>query len=425
MANAIKIGNNSIGGVFIGSSSASSVYIGTTLIYSGGTPPTPPTPTTPKWVATYTGGTISSAECDSTSAITQGEITLENLISLEIGDCVTNIDDNAFYGCYDLTSVVIPDSVTNIGDYAFIESYSLTSVTIPSGVTSIGDSAFGGCGAESITCLATTPPTMGTTVFEYTSCPIYVPAASVDAYKEAEGWSDYSSRIQAIPTHDYSLDYLTFTALESGTFKFSNNSLDYSLDGGSTWTTLSPNTDSPTVNAGNKILWKASGLTPTVIAGIGNFSSTGQFNVEGNIMSLVFGDNFVGETDLTGKNYAFYGLFSWCSNLVSAENLVLPATTLAEYGCYQNMFSNCTSLTTAPELPATTLKNFCYQDMFNGCTNLNYIKCLATNISASYCTTNWVNGVSSSGTFVKDANMTSWAIGNNGIPSNWTVVDNV
>ena len=87
------------------------------------------------------------------------------------------------------------------------------------------------------------------------------------------------------------------------------------------------------------------------------------------------------------------------------------------------MFSGCTSLTTAPELPATTLATECYRNMFYGCTSLTSIKCLATNISASNCTTNWVYGVSASGTFTKAASMSSWTTGTSGIPSGWDVVD--
>jgi hypothetical protein len=61
--------------------------------------------------------------------------------------------------------------------------------------------------------------------------------------------------------------------------------------------------------------------------------------------------------------------------------------------------------------------------MFLNCTKLNYIKCLATDISA-YCTTNyWISGVSSTGTFVKHPDMTSWSIGDSGIPEGWTVED--
>ena len=240
--------------------------------------------------------------------------------------------------------------------------------------------------------------------------------------------------------------YLTFVAKADGMFKLSGNSVNFSLDNGSTWATLESNTDSPTVTAGNKIMWKGT-LTPST-TGIGTFSASSQFDVEGNPMSLLFGDNFIGQTDLTGKNSAFRMLFSGNTNVVSAENMVLPATTLAMncyvdmfYGCrslttapelpattlasscYRDMFSSCTSLTTAPKLPATTLVGSCYTQMFYNCTNLNSITCLATDISATNCTTNWVNGVSSSGTFKKAASMSSWTTGNNGIPNGWTVVN--
>ena len=85
------------------------------------------------------------------------------------------------------------------------------------------------------------------------------------------------------------------------------------------------------------------------------------------------------------------------------------------------MFQGCTSLTTAPALPATKLYNDCYSSMFQGCTNLNYIKCLATDVSASNCRDSWVSGVSSTGTFVKAASMTKWTTGISGIPDGWAV----
>jgi hypothetical protein len=62
--------------------------------------------------------------------------------------------------------------------------------------------------------------------------------------------------------------------------------------------------------------------------------------------------------------------------------------------------------------------------MFQSCTSLNYIKCLATDISATDCTINWVNNIAATGTFVKDANMSNWTTGVNGIPSEWQVIDN-
>ena len=167
----------------------------------------------------------------------------------------------------------------------------------------------------------------------------------------------------------YEKQYLTFEALEDGTFTFTTNDLQYSLDDGVTWQTLTAGTSTPTISAGNKILWKQTGLVPEYWGGIGSFSSTGQFNVYGNIMSLYYGDDFIGKNDLTGKNYAFYKLFNQCTSLISAENLILPATTLAEY-CYFQMFVSCSSLIKAPELPATTLECDCYEHMFNGCSSL-------------------------------------------------------
>ena len=95
--------------------------------------------------------------------------------------------------------------------------------------------------------------------------------------------------------------------------------------------------------------------------------SSGQFNIEGNIMSLIYGDNFIGQTTLSGT-YIFYRLFS-SSKVIDTSNLILPATTLAS-SCYKNMFIRCTSLTTAPALPATTLASNCYDSMFYGCTSL-------------------------------------------------------
>lgn len=60
--------------------------------------------------------------------------------------------------------------------------------------------------------------------------------------------------------------------------------------------------------------------------------------------------------------------------------------------------------------------------MFKGCTSLHYVKCLAT-IILSNTTSQWLDGVSTSGTFVKAKDMTSWGSGESGIPSGWTVED--
>lgn len=108
----------------------------------------------------------------------------------------------------------------------------------------------------------------------------------------------------------------------------------------------------------------------------------------------------------------------------------LPATTLADH-CYTFMFDNCKSLITAPDLPATTLAPSCYWGMFNGCSLLVYIKCLGytsgdnagdNDKPITAYTDAWVDGVSTTGTFIKNPNMT-WPTGISGIPDGWKIED--
>ena len=101
----------------------------------------------------------------------------------------------------------------------------------------------------------------------------------------------------------------------------------------------------------------------------------------GNIMSLLY-DNPDGQLSLGNKQYVFYSLFYGCTSLTTAP--ALPATTLASY-CYYSMFQGCTSLTTAPALPATTLASECYRYMFQGCTSLTTAPALSATTLASYC----------------------------------------
>ena len=127
--------------------------------------------------------------------------TCSNLTSVTIGNSVTSIGQNAFNSCGRLTSIVIPNSVTSIDISAFQNCNSLTSVTIGNSVTSIGRSVFQGCTSlSSITSLNTTPPTLQSSIFQNVpaNCAIYVPAASVDAYKAANYWSSRASYIMPI-----------------------------------------------------------------------------------------------------------------------------------------------------------------------------------------------------------------------------------
>ena len=84
----------------------------------------------------------------------------------------------------------------------------------------------------------------------------------------------------------------------------------------------------------------------------------------------------------TLASYCYYGMFSGCTSLESAP--VLPATTLAD-NCYSGMFNGCTSLTAAPVLKATTLEIYCYYCMFKGCTSLTSAPELKATTLADYC----------------------------------------
>ena len=160
--------------------------------------------------------------------------------------------------------------------------------------------------------------------------------------------------------------YFTFVVRDSqAKFKLSGNTTSYSLDSGNTWTNLSTDTWSPVVASGSTIMWKATNPTITTDRGIGRFSSsgTGTFDVEGNIMSLLYGDNYEGQTALQGDNQ-FRELFDSNTKLINASGVTLPATAMTA-NCYRSMFGNCTNLVSGPtEFPATTLADGCYRFMF-------------------------------------------------------------
>ena len=119
-------------------------------------------------------------------------------------------------------------------------------------------------------------------------------------------------------------------------------------------------------------------------------------------------------TTLAG--YCYKEMFSGCTSLVSSPEL--PATTLAGY-CYSSMFSDCRSLVSAPELPATTLVKGCYNSMFRYCSNLKSVTALFEK-SVTSSLNGWLTGVSSIGTFYKNAEAV-WE--NSGImPDGWDVV---
>ena len=99
----------------------------------------------------------------------------------------------------------------------------------------------------------------------------------------------------------------------------------------------------------------------------------------GDIRTLLNWKNY---STVDTQNARFCKLFKDCAALTSAPEL--PATTLASK-CYESMFNGCTSLTSAPELKATTLANRCYFGMFSGCTSLEKAPELKATTLASQC----------------------------------------
>ncbi len=116
-----------------------------------------------------------------------------SLKTIKIPSGVTAIPGSCFYCCSSLESVTIPEGVTTIGQYAFF-GCNLKELTLPSTVTMIGCSAFVSNNRfQSITCNATTPPSLGENVFGYNAfATVKVPLSSIAAYRQAEGWKNFT-----------------------------------------------------------------------------------------------------------------------------------------------------------------------------------------------------------------------------------------
>lgn len=204
--------------------------------------------------------------------------------------------------------------------------------------------------------------------------------------------SDSVDVYQKAVTPDYKEMYFTFEILTNGTIKFSSNSsavyntISYRINEG-TWGNITASSAGAVINVSAGDIVEFKGDNARYASGDGSgckFSgSTSQFNVYGNIMSLINSTGFTTATTLT-QNYAFCALFFTCRTVISAENLVLPATTLTTW-CYKSMFHNASNLEKAPlELPALVLKDSCYRQMFLG-TKITKTPIIAHTTAAQYC----------------------------------------
>ena len=159
--------------------------------------------------------------------------------------------------------------------------------------------------------------------------------------------------------------------------------LQYSTDG-SNWTVMDltqPPSNFTLANVGDKIYFKAVTENPNGFRNNGpacQWKMTGKISASGNIQYLLKSDG--SRTDVPSNCYSC--MFDSCHYLTSAPDL--PATTLA-LECYSSMFNSCSNLTQAPALPATTLAEICYQNMFNSCSNLTQAPALPATTLASGC----------------------------------------
>ena len=255
--------------------------------------------------------------------------------------------------------------------------------------------AFSGTGSTSLTLTCPTPVTLGTTAEEATTFWFVVPPTTfsngftITVTDENGGTFEKSSSSKTVVSRNSTFrmkplsveitepvaipNYLSFMALEEGsTISFSPGgnrpTIEYSFDGRS-WT----NWDfSPiTLGLNEKVYMRGNNIYRFGQDELGNriintFKMTGVISSEGNIMSILYGDDFDNKTAIPSP-YCFDELFSQCSSLITPPEL--PATSLTS-NCYYEMFMGCSSLKTAPVLPATELAYACYYEMFNGCSSL-------------------------------------------------------
>ena len=181
-----------------------------------------------------------------------------------------------------------------------------------------------------------------------------------------------TGKIEGGKAEEY-IPYVTFTAEKPQTFKMTEydgykiSGLEYSVNNGD-WTTLEAGTGVTFGGSNGNLRLRGTNLKGTSVTGQYSTITFTDSNVPvactGDIRTLLDWNNYA---TVNTENARFIKLFENCSVLTSAPEL--PATSLA-YNCYYCMFLGCTNLKSAPKLPAPTLTTCCYYCMFAMCTNL-------------------------------------------------------
>ena len=254
--------------------------------------------------------------------------------------------------------------------------------------------------------------------------------------------------------------YVTFTAEQPQTFKMTTeenyniSDLEYSVNNGK-WATVEAGTEVTFGGANGTLRLRGTNINGTasgsfVYSTITFTDKTVKVACTGDIRTLL---NWKSYSTVDTQNARFCYLFKDCAVLTSAPEL--PATTLAdccyhgmfygctsltsapelkattvEYSCYCAMFNGCTSLTSAPELKATTLADFCYTSMFQGCTKLSTVTMLAPSNQISekaYCCNDWLGNagtdetVSSRTLKIQDKAAYDVLKNKSNLPANWQI----
>ena len=162
-----------------------------------------------------------------------------------------------------------------------------------------------------------------------------------------------------------------------------NGTMEYSTDK-STWTVWDGSEIAAADIGGTYELYLSGAGNTKVTDGNSNrWTLTGSdIACNGNIESLLDHATVAAGNHPVMASSCYNSMFYGCTSLTTAP--ALPATTLVTY-CYGYMFQGCTSLTTAPALPATTLATYCYGYMFQGCTSLTTAPALPATTLATYC----------------------------------------
>lgn len=267
-----------------------------------------------------------------------------------------------FAGCTSLVSAELPDTTLVNGCYNYM---------------------FDGCTRLNyIKALFTDTPST-----TYTSNWVRNVASNGTFYKNPEAtWT--TTGVNGVPTNWVVVneDYkpLKFTANTAGsTIQLGNSGSPSAItlevsSNGRPWTTHTVGDTITLTNEGDYVMFRGDNSTFSSSGKYYKFAMTGSIAASGKVTSLY---SKAASSKTIPANYFFNNLFADCSALTNAPEL--PATTLTT-NCYLSMFSGCTGLTEMPELPATTLKNSCYKGMFRDCTGLLSVGGLqATTLAAS------------------------------------------